>query len=60
MFIIGEKQQKNILDFSLDSLNTAEQYKQYTKLIEHQEILKLLNEASDSRFVTKRWNTAND
>ena len=28
--------------------------------MEHQKILNLLNEASDSRFVTKTWNVVND
>ena len=28
--------------------------------MEHQKILNLLNEASDSRFVTKTWNIVND
>ena len=28
--------------------------------MEHQTILKLLNEASDSKFVTRKWNIVND
>ena len=28
--------------------------------MEHQKILNLLNEASDSKFVTRKWNIAND
>ena len=28
--------------------------------MEHQKILNLLNEASDSKFVTRKWNTDND
>ena len=28
--------------------------------MEHQKILDLLNEANDSKFVTRKWNTAND
>ena len=28
--------------------------------MEHQEILTLLNEASDSKFVTREWNIVND
>ena len=28
--------------------------------MEHQKILHLLNEASDSKFVTRKWNIAND
>ena len=28
--------------------------------MEHQKILNLLNEASDSEFVTIKWNIAND
>ena len=41
MFFIVEKQQNTILNFSLDSM-------------EHQKILNLLNEASDSKFVTRK------
>ena len=28
--------------------------------MEHQKILNLLNEASDSKFATKKWNFVND
>ena len=28
--------------------------------MEHQKILNFLNEASDSKFVTRKWNIAND
>ena len=28
--------------------------------MEHQKILNLLNEANDSKFVTRKWNVAND
>ena len=28
--------------------------------MEHQKILNLLNEANDSKFVTRKWNTVND
>ena len=28
--------------------------------MEHQKILDLLNEASNSKFVTRKWNIAND
>ena len=28
--------------------------------MEHQKILNLLNEASDSKFVTRKWNVVND
>ena len=28
--------------------------------MEHQKILYLLNEANDSKFVTKKWNIVND
>ena len=28
--------------------------------MEHQKILDLLNEANDSKFATRKWNTAND
>ena len=45
MLLIAEKQQKNISNFSLDSLIVA--------AMEHQKILNLLNEPSDSKFVTR-------
>ena len=28
--------------------------------MEHQKLLDFLNEASDSKFVTRKWNTVND
>ena len=28
--------------------------------MEHQKMLNLLNEANDSKFVTRKWNTVND
>ena len=28
--------------------------------MEHQKMLNLLNESSDSKFVTRNWSTAND
>ena len=28
--------------------------------MEHQKILNLLNEANDSKFVTRKWNIVND
>ena len=28
--------------------------------MDHQKILNLLNEASDTKFVKRKWNTAND
>ena len=46
-FFIFEKRQKTILNFSLNSLI-------------HQKILNLLNEANDSKFVTRKWNNVND
>ena len=46
MFFIAEKQQKAILNFSLDSLNV-------TGKLGHQKILNLLNDVCNSRFVTK-------
>ena len=46
-FFISEKRQKTILNFSLNSLI-------------HQKILNLLNEANDSKFVTRKWNNVND
>ena len=29
-------------------------------MMEHQKILKLLNDANDSKFVTRKWNVVND
>ena len=28
--------------------------------MEHQKILNILNEANESKFVTRKWNTVND
>ena len=53
-FFIVEKQQKTILNFSLNSLQ------QNNINIEHHKILNLLNEANNSKFVTRKWNTAKD
>ena len=53
-FFIAEKQQKTILNFSLNSLQ------QNNINMEHHKILNLLNEANNSKFVTRKWNTAND
>ena len=54
IFFIAEKQQKTILNFSLDSLSIIELTKEYQK------ILNLLNEASNSNFVTRKWNIISD
>ena len=48
MFIPG-KQQKAVLNFSLDPL-----------IVRTSNILNLLNESSDSKFVTRKWNIVND
>ena len=53
-FFIARKQQKTILNFSLDSLNVTESWKISNKKMEHQKILNLLNKASDSKFVTRK------
>ena len=39
-----------ILNFCLNSLNVTE----------HQKVSNLLNETSDSKFVTRKWNIVND
>ena len=52
MFFVSKKQQKTILNFSLDSLIVTEYYNIIT---EHQKISNFLNEANDSEFVTKKW-----
>ena len=51
MFFIPEKQQKTILNFSLDSLSAKENMK-------HQKMLHLLKEASEFRVMTNKWNIA--
>ena len=48
MFIPG-KQQKAVLNFSLDPL-----------IVRTSNILNLLNESSDSKFMTRKWNIVND
>ena len=48
MFFITEKQQKTILNFSLDSLVYQNNINNKTP-----KILNLLNEAKDSKFATK-------
>ena len=50
-FFIAQKQQKTILNVSLDSL---------IEIMEHQKILNLLYKANDYKFVTRKWNTLND
>ena len=53
MSFISEKQQKIILNFSLDSLF------QNNMIMEYQKILDLLNDANDSKFVIRKWNIVN-
>ena len=55
MFFIPEKQQKTILNFSLDLLIVTEQYSKGTL-----KILNLLNEGNDSKSVTGKWNIVDD
>ena len=57
MFFIAKKQQKTVLDFSLDSL-IIKKYNKNNKII--QKILNLLNEVSDSKFASRKWNIIND
>ena len=56
MFFIAEKQQKTILNFSLNSLIITEEHKQSNI----KKILNLLNESSDSEFVTRKWSIVKD
>ena len=55
MFFIAEKQQKTILIFF-----QAHQLPENNVIMEHQQILNLLNEASGSKFVARKWNIVND
>ena len=53
MFFTPGKQQKTILNFSsLNSLIVTE--------LKHQKILNLLNEANDSKFLTRKWTIVNN
>ena len=54
MFLVCEKKQKNILNYSIYSLF------QNNIIMKHQNILNLLNEPSDSKLVTRKWNIANN
>ena len=49
IMFIAEKQQKTVLNLSLDPL-----------ILRTSNILNLLNESSDSKFVTRKWNIVND
>ena len=49
MFFIAEEQQKAVLNISLDSLNVAGYYKQWSI-----QILHLLSQTIDSTFTTKK------
>ena len=55
MFFIAERQQKTILIFF-----QAHQLPENNVIMEHQQILNLLNEASGSKFVARKWNIVND
>ena len=55
MFFIVEKQQKTVLNFSLYSLIVTKEYNNGTS-----KNIKILNEANDSKFVTRKWNILND
>ena len=52
MFFITEKQQKLFKTFF--------RFIKRARIMEHQKILYLLNEANDSTFVTREWNILND
>ena len=54
MFLVCEKKQKNILNYSIYSLF------QNNIIMKHQNILNLLNEPSYSKLVTRKWNIANN
>ena len=49
IMFIAERQQKTVLNLSLDPL-----------ILRTSNILNLLNESSDSKFVTRKWNIVND
>ena len=49
IMFIAEKQQKTVLNLSLDPL-----------ILRTSNILNLLNESSDSKFVTRKWNIVNN
>ena len=53
MSFITDWKQKIVLNFSLNSLNI-------TAYCKHQKKLNLLNEVSDSKFVTRKWKIVND
>ena len=55
MFYIAEKQQKAILNFFFKFINCN----RIIQIMEHQKILNLLNEASDSKSVTRKCNIVN-
>ena len=55
MFFIVEKQQKTVLNFSLYSLIVTKEYNNGAS-----KNIKILNEANDSKFVTRKWNILND
>ena len=56
MFLLSEKQQKTILNFSLDSLIVTEKYNNETS----EKILNSMNEANDSKFTTRKSKIVND
>ena len=49
IMFVAEKQQKTVLNLSLDPL-----------ILKTSNILNLLNESSDSKFVTRKWNIVNN
>ena len=55
MFFIVEKQQITVLNFSLYSLIVTKEYNNGTS-----KNIKILNEANDSKFLTRKWNILND
>ena len=56
MFFIAEKQKKNYSKVFFRVINRN----WIIETIEHQKILNLLNEKSDSKFVTRKWDIAKD
>ena len=56
MFFIAEKQQKIYSKLSFKFINCF----RIIYIMEQQEILNLLNEANDSKFVTRKWNIVID
>ena len=56
MFFIAENAAKNNCNFFFRFINCH----RLIKVLEHQKIVSLLNEANDSKLVARKWNIVND